>query len=153
HIWPVEKAFVTPEFVADGTRLAIAEMLRGGTTCFNDMYFFPDVTAEIAAEVGMRACIGLPIYEMSTAWAAPVDEYFEKGLALLDRGVGADVVQYAIAPAPPSPVPNGTLEPAAEVSRRYRVPMHMHLLETESEAVQSLEEHGCLPLQRLDGLG
>ncbi len=69
HIWPVEQRWVGPEFVADGSELAIAEMLRGGTTCFNDMYFFPDVTARTAARLGMRAAIGLIVLDSPSAWA------------------------------------------------------------------------------------
>ena len=153
HIWPVEKAFVTPEFVADGTRLAIAEMLRGGTTCFNDMYFYPDTTAAIAAETGIRGCIGLPIFEMATAWAAHVDEYFEKSLALLESADRPAVIQYAIAPHAPYSVSDETLERAAEISRQYMVPVHMHVLETTSELAHSRQAHECEPLQRLDELG
>ena len=82
HIWPVEKAFLGPGFVRDGARLAIAEMLRGGTTFFNDLYFFPEVTAAAAVESGMRACIGLPVIDVPTAWATGEDECIKKGLAV-----------------------------------------------------------------------
>jgi 5-methylthioadenosine/S-adenosylhomocysteine deaminase len=80
YIWPVEKAFLSPGFVHDGARLAIAEMLRGGTTCFNDLYFFPEVTAAASVETGMRACIGLPVIDVPTVWAANEDECIQKGL-------------------------------------------------------------------------
>ncbi len=85
EIWPREARFVSPEFVYDGVRLAAAEMLRGGTTCFNDMYFFPEVTARAATEVGMRACIGLIVIDFPSAWAGSADEYLDKGLALHDE--------------------------------------------------------------------
>lgn len=152
HIWPLERKFVTPEFIADGAKLAIAEMLRGGTTCFNDLYFYPEVTADIASQAGIRACIGLPVFEMATAWATHVDEYFEKGIALLERNSGQPLISFSIAPHAPYSVTDKTLERAAEVSRGYSIPVHLHLLETESEIRQSLDVHGRRPLQRLDDL-
>jgi 5-methylthioadenosine/S-adenosylhomocysteine deaminase len=82
HIWPTETRWVNPDFVRDGARLAIAEMLRGGTTCFNDMYFFPEVTAAVARECGIRACVGLIALDFPTAYARNLDEYLSKGLAL-----------------------------------------------------------------------
>jgi len=85
HIWPAEQKFVGPEFVGDGTRLAIAEMIRAGTTCFNDMYFFPDATIEACVETGMRASIGITIIEIESAWATGVDDYIEKGLQLVEK--------------------------------------------------------------------
>ena len=79
HIWPVEAAVIGPEFVADGTTLAIAEMLRGGTTCANENYFFPDVQAAVYKRHGFRALVGLPVINFPTAWARSDDEYFDKG--------------------------------------------------------------------------
>lgn len=85
HIWPAEGAWVSPEFVADGARLAIAEMLRGGTTCFSDMYFFPDETARVVEESGIRACVGLIVIDFPTVWAGDAAEYLHKGLEVHDR--------------------------------------------------------------------
>jgi 5-methylthioadenosine/S-adenosylhomocysteine deaminase len=85
HIWPTEARWVNPDFVRDGTRLAIAEMLRGGTTCFNDMYFFAEVTAAVARECGIRACVGLIVLDFPTAYARDLDEYLAKGLACMRR--------------------------------------------------------------------
>ncbi|TBR07376.1 MAG: TRZ/ATZ family hydrolase, partial [Lysobacter sp.] len=82
HIWPVEGAVIGPEFVRDGVTLAIAEMLRGGTTCANENYFFPDVQAETYAAHGFRAMVGLPVIDFPTAWAKTSDEYFDKALAV-----------------------------------------------------------------------
>ena len=75
YIWPAEKKWVSSEFVMDGTKLAIAEMLRSGTTCFNDMYFFPNITAEACVNTGMRAVIGLIVMNLSTAWANNSEQY------------------------------------------------------------------------------
>ena len=108
HIWPAEAQWVGPEFMRDGVALSIAEMIRGGTTCFNDMYFFPNETARAAKEAGMRACIGLVIIDFPTAWAQNADEYIDKGLALHDKlrrhGLAPRVVSSEPSPAIFEPV-------------------------------------------------
>jgi len=149
HIWPVENRFVSAKFVADGTRLAVAEMLRSGTTCFNDMYFFPDVTAEVAAQTGIRACVGLILIEMPTVWAKDADEYLAKGLDLLQGGQPNPLVSFAFAPHAPYSVSDTTLARVAESSAEHGVPVHIHLLETDWEIQHSLQVHGVRPLQRI----
>ncbi len=90
HIWPAEAQHINEGFVQTGTELAIAEMIRSGTTCFNDMYFFPDITARIAANIGMRASIGLIMIDFPTVWANNPEEYIDKGLAVFDNYKGHD---------------------------------------------------------------
>ncbi|MGH8725548.1 MAG: amidohydrolase family protein, partial [Burkholderiales bacterium] len=85
HIWPAETRHVSPRFVRDGTDLACAEMLRGGITCFNDMYFYPEAALEAAAAAGMRAALGLIVIDFPTAYASDPADYLRKGLALRDR--------------------------------------------------------------------
>jgi len=153
HIWPVENRFVSPEFVADGTRLAVAEMLRAGTTCFNDMYFFPDVTAAVARQTGIRARIGLIVIEMPTAWAKDVEEYLLKGLDLLKNNDAATLVTFSFAPHAPYSVSDNTLTRVAELSNDYNVPVHIHLLETDWEVKHSLQQYGIRPLQRMQNHG
>ncbi|MCW8975575.1 MAG: amidohydrolase family protein, partial [Sedimenticola sp.] len=85
HIWPAEGRWINEEFIADGTRLAIAEMIRGGTTCFNDMYFFPEVTGKVCAAAGMRAVVGLITIDFPSAWANNPDEYISRGLEVHDQ--------------------------------------------------------------------
>jgi len=92
HIWPAEAKAIGPEFVRDGIELAIAEMLRGGTTCCNENYFFPDVQAATYRRLGFRAMVGLPVIEFPSAWAATRDEYFDKGLAVHDEFRGEPAV-------------------------------------------------------------
>ena len=88
HIWPAEGKFVSPEFVADGTKLAVAEMLRGGTTCFNDMYFFPEEIAKVAHEVGMRAVVGLIAIGFPSAYCGSPDKTQEENIKLyLEKGI------------------------------------------------------------------
>src|SRR5690606_32861926 len=85
HIWPAESRWVGESFVEDGTTLAILEMIRGGITCFADMYYFPDVVARTAAGHGVRASIGMIVLEQPTVWASSAEEYLRKGLELHDR--------------------------------------------------------------------
>src|SRR5216684_1191470 len=84
HVWPAESRHVSPEFVYDGTLLACAEMLRGGVTCFNEMYFFPEAAARAALEAGIRAALGIIAFEFPTSYAADADDYIAKGLAARD---------------------------------------------------------------------
>ncbi|MBT8039952.1 MAG: TRZ/ATZ family hydrolase [Gammaproteobacteria bacterium] len=149
HIWPVEARFVDSGFVEDGTRLAVAEMLRSGTTCFNDMYFFPGSTVEVCREAGMRINAGLTIIEMKSSWAADVEAYIEKGLRLLEQWQGQPGVNFALAPHSPYTVSDGTLERIEQLSARHGLRVHMHLLETEWELKQSLQQHEQTPLERL----
>ncbi len=153
YIWPAEKRWVSEAFVRDGTRLALLEMLRGGTTCFNDMYFFPEVAAQVAAEAGMRATIGLIVIEFPTIWAQDADEYLHKGLAVHDRFRRDPLVRTAFAPHAPYSVADATLRRVATLAEELDLPVHMHLHETREEIVQSLREHGKRPLQRLEELG
>ena len=99
HIWPAEQRWVGREFVRDGADLAACEMIRGGTTCCNEMYFFPDVAAEVALNHGLRAVVGMIVIEQPTPWAQTVEEYFDKGLAVHDRFRGNDTDQHQLRPA------------------------------------------------------
>ncbi|MDX1250646.1 MAG: TRZ/ATZ family hydrolase [Gammaproteobacteria bacterium] len=153
HIWPAEGAWVSPEFVADGARLAIAEMLRGGTTCFSDMYFFPDETARVVEDSGMRACIGLIVIDFPTVWAGDAAEYLHKGLEVHDRYRDHPLVRTAFAPHAPYTVSNGPLEKIRMYADELDTPIHMHIHETADEIGQSLGHHSERPLRRLDKLG
>ncbi len=153
HIWPAEQRWVNPEFVEDGTRLAIAEMIRSGTTCFNDMYFFPDHTAEVAVECGIRAVIGLILIDFPTAWAKDADEYIEKGEQVHDKFKHNPLIRTAFAPHAPYTVSDGPLKHINIVVEEMDIPIHMHVHETWDEIEKSLEQHGKRPLQRLLDLG
>jgi 5-methylthioadenosine/S-adenosylhomocysteine deaminase len=153
HIWPAEREFVGPQFVSDGTRLAIAEMLRSGTTCFNDMYFFPDATIEACLDAGMRASIGITVIEIESAWAADVDSYVEKGLKLHAELETEPLISFTLSPHAPYTVSDKTLRRLALLSRNLGFPVHMHLLETEWEIKQSLQQHDLHPMMRLEEAG
>jgi len=153
HVWPAEQKWVSEEFVHDGTQLAMAEMLRGGTTCFNDMYFFPEVTARAAAACGMRASVGLIVIDFPSAWAASSDEYIDKGLALHDEYRSDPLIRTALAPHAPYTVSDEPLEKIRMYADELDLPVHMHVHETRDEIEQSLKNFGVRPLERLERLG
>ncbi|MBF8269672.1 MAG: N-ethylammeline chlorohydrolase [Gammaproteobacteria bacterium] len=153
HIWPAEQKWISPEFVTDGTRLAIAEMLRGGTTCFNDMYFFPEYTAETAMNAGMRAVIGLIMLDFPTPWARDPQEYFEKGEHVHDRFKHSPLIRTAFAPHSPYTVADASLKKIGTLAEELDLQIHIHLHETATEIQQSLEQYGKRPLARLQELG
>ncbi|MEE8339574.1 MAG: TRZ/ATZ family hydrolase [Xanthomonadales bacterium] len=152
YIWPAEQEFVGPSFVADGARLAIAEMFRAGTTCFNDMYFFPDILGETCLDAGIRASIGVPLIETQTAWASDIDSYFEQGLRLHDEWRSESLLSITFAPHAPYSVSDETLRRVATHSRELEVPVHLHLLETTWDIKHSLQHHDVPPLHRLRDL-
>ena len=153
HIWPAEGRWVDTEFVADGTRLAALEMLRGGVTCFNDMYFYPEVTARVAAEAGMRVIAGMIVVDFPTRYADSADDYLRRGLELHDRYTGHALVRTAFAPHSPYAVSDAPLERVRVLADELDVPIHIHLHETRDEIVQSLRDHGERPMARLDRMG
>lgn len=153
HIWPAEARWVDPAFVEDGTRLAIAEMIRGGTTCFNDMYFFPDKTAEIAVDAGLRASIGLIVIDFPTAWAQSTQEYFEKGEKVHDRFRHHPLIRTAFAPHAPYTVSDAPLKKIVVLAEEMDIPIHMHVHENAQEVSQAIEQGGISPLHRLHDLG
>jgi 5-methylthioadenosine/S-adenosylhomocysteine deaminase len=152
HIWPAEQKWVNEAFVHTGTELAIAEMLRCGTTCFNDMYFYPDVSARVARRVGIRACIGLIVLDFPTVWASNADEYIEKGTALRDLYRDDALIRTAFAPHAPYTVSDAPLQKIRTLADELDVPVHMHVHETEFEVADAVKQSGKRPLQRLQEL-
>jgi 5-methylthioadenosine/S-adenosylhomocysteine deaminase len=153
RIWPAEAKWVGPEFVADGTRLAIAEMLTGGITCFSDMYYYPDVTGTVAAEAGMRVVLGMIALDFPTAWAKDADEYLRKGLEIHDRFKSEPLITTAFAPHAPYSVKDATLTHIRRLADELDLPIHMHLHETAAEVAEAVAATGRRPLERLAALG
>ncbi len=153
HIWPIEGAVIGPDFVADGITLAIAEMLRGGTTCVNENYFFPDVQAATYKRYGFRARVGLPVIDFPTAWATSDDEYFEKAGEVHDQWRDDALIATAFAPHAPYTVNDANFERVRMLADQLDVPVHLHLHETAQEVEQSIEQYGQRPIARLDRLG
>jgi len=153
HIWPSEKKWISPVFVKDGTKLAIAEMIRSGTTCFNDMYFFSDNTAEVCVNIGMRAVIGLIVIDIPTSWASTSDEYITKGEYIHDTFKHNPLISTAFAPHAPYTVSDDSLKRIAVLAEELDIPIHMHIHETNDEIEQSIKQYGKRPLSRLSDLG
>lgn len=149
YIWPIEKSFLGTGFVHDGSKLAIAEMIRGGTTFFNDLYFYPEVTAAAAVETGIRACIGIPVINVPTKWASNENEYIDKGLAVSNSWQNEPLVTTAIAPHAPYSVGDAALVRIAELSADMDLRVHMHVLESNWEIGESKRQHGRSTLDRL----
>jgi 5-methylthioadenosine/S-adenosylhomocysteine deaminase len=153
QIWPREGQFVNPDFVYDGARLAAAEMLLGGVTCCNDMYFFPDATARAFVELGMRAMLGLPVLDFPTAYAADADGYLHTGLAIRDAWKHEPCLAFSLAPHAPYTVSDATWRKIVVFARQLDLPIQTHLAETVQELAHSVERHGVAPLDRLHALG
>jgi len=153
HIWPVEGAVMGPQFVADGVALSIAEMLRGGTTCANENYFFPDVQAAVYKRHGFRARVGLPVFDFPTAWARSDDEYFARAGEVFDQWRDDPLVATAFAPHAPYTVSDENLERVRMLADQLDLPVHLHTHETAHEVTDSQRLHGQRPLARLDRLG
>ena len=153
HIWPAETKHVSRDFVRDGTLVACAEMIRGGITCFNDMYFFPDASLEAALAAGLRSAQGMIVIEFPSAYAADAEDYLRRGLEVRDRSRDEPLASFCLAPHAPYTVSNESLKKVATLSAELDVPVHIHLHETRGEIERSLAEHGVRPLERLARLG
>jgi 5-methylthioadenosine/S-adenosylhomocysteine deaminase len=153
HIWPAEATVISPEFVRDGVELAIAEMLRGGTTCCNENYFFPDIQAATYLRHGFRAVVGLPFVEFPSAWAKSRDEYFDKNLAVHDEFKGEALISTTLAPHAPYTVADESFVRIRVLSDLLDLPVHIHVHETAQEVEDSRTQYGLRPLARMQALG
>lgn len=153
YIWPAEARHVSADFVYDGTLLACAEMLCGGITTFNDMYFYPAAAAQAALDSGMRASIGLITLEFPSNYASDADDYIQKGLDARDALRHETKLTFCMAPHAPYTVSDRTFGRVILMAEELDMPVHMHLHETLDEISGSLANHGCRPLERMRQLG
>ena len=153
HIWPAEGRWVSADFVRDGSELAMAEMIRSGTSCFSDMYFFPEETAAAAQKAGLRCQLSFPVLDFPTAWGQNADDYIDKGLALHQQYINSDLVSIGFGPHAPYTVSDEPLRRIAELSNELQAPVQIHLHETASEVEDALEQTGLRPSERLFELG
>lgn len=153
HIWPLEQKWVGEAYVRDGTDLAIAEMIRGGITCFNDMYFFPEITAQQAIHHGIRASIGLILIEFPSAWAENSQAYIEKGLVIHEQLRHQPLLTTPFAPHAPYTVSDESLIKIRTFADELESPVHMHVHETLHEVQEQQKKTNQTPLQRLHQLG
>jgi 5-methylthioadenosine/S-adenosylhomocysteine deaminase len=153
RIWPLEAALVSDDFVHDGTVMACREMLRGGVTTFNDMYFFPEATARAALAMGMRAVLGIIVLDFPSAYGSGPADYLAKGLALRDALRHEPMIGFALAPHAPYTVSDGPFREVAKLSAELQMPVHIHVHETAREVSEHVARHGRRPLARLADLG
>lgn len=154
YIWPTEAKIVNEAQIAKGSALAITEMLRGGTTCFNDHYFFPQVTAECAIKMGIRACLGLHVMNPFTGYAKGEEDSLAKAKEIYRRFAKIHpLITWMLAPQGPYSVSDGMFKKIVQFSEETHLPIHLHLLETQDEIDMSLREFGKRPIQRLTDLG
>ena len=153
HVWPAEGKHVSDEFVHDGSLLAMAEMLRAGVTCVNDMYFFPGATGRAALRAGMRATLGVVAFDFPSAYGTDAGDYITKGLAVRDAYLGEALLCFAMAPHAPYTVGDETLKRLDLLAEKLDIPLHIHLHETRDEVREGQEKHGVRPLERLRRLG
>ncbi len=153
HIWPTEAKWVSNEFVYDGSLIACAEMLRGGTTCFTDMYFFAEEVARAAEQAQIRASVGLIVINFPSAYAQDADEYLRKGLALHAHLRDHPLIKTSFAPHAPYTVADEALQKVNTLAEELDIPIQIHLHETEDEINQAMKETGLRPIERLEKLG
>ena len=153
HIWPAEARVMGPEFVRDGVELAVAEMLRGGTTCCNENYFFPDVCAATYRRLGFRAMVGLPLIEFPSAWAKSPEEYFDKALAVHDEFKREPLLGTCFAPHAPYTVSDASFGRIRMLADQLDLLVHLHLHETAQEVEEGRREHNARPFARMQALG
>ena len=153
HIWPAERAVASAGFVRDGTLLACAEMLSGGITTFNDMYFYPLAAAEAAVQMGMRANLGLVVIEFATNYASNAEDYIDKGTDAKDKLRDEPLISFSFAPHAPYTVADATFSQINTLSAQLDIGIHTHLHETQAEIVQSEQAYGMRPIVRLTNLG
>lgn len=153
RIWPLEGELADAEFVYDGTVLAAAEMLQGGITTFNDMYFYPDQVVQAALDVGARVFAGITVIEFPTRYAAEAKQYIELGIAARDKFLNEKTVHWTVAPHAPYTVSDETFTHMAMLAEELDLPMHCHLHETASEVSDAVSRSGERPFDRFERLG
>jgi 5-methylthioadenosine/S-adenosylhomocysteine deaminase len=152
-VWPTERRHMSEDFVRDGTKLAIAEMLRAGITAFADMYLYPEEAARAAASARMRAVIGLPVFEGPTPWAENVTGYLAKGERLWDEYKSDPWVCLYFAPHAAAAMGDSTLTHLRALADELEARVAVSLHETQMEIRESLANAGLRPLQRMEDLG
>lgn len=153
HIWPAETKWLNGEFIQDGTELALAEMIKNGTTCFNEHYYFPEIMAATTKAAKMRACIGPTIINFPTNWSKDENDAFRKFQDFLKEYQRDPLLTISLAPQGPYSVTDQILEKIKGVANEHHLTIHMHVQETSQEVADSLQDYGKRPLQRLHDLG
>ena len=152
-IWPIEGQLVDGQFVYDGTRLAVLEMIMSGTTCASDLYFYPEMVAKAVSEMHFRAQITLPVMQFENSWAKNEDDHIHKGLSFRDNIKHDLMITTAFAPHAPYTVSDRGFEKIRLYAEQLDMPVHLHLHETAQECEDSIRDHGVRPIARMNSLG
>ena len=154
YMMPVEREFVSPDFVRLGTRLACAEMLRSGVTCFADMYYFEEAIAESVAQAGMRAVCSQTVLKFPTPDARDFEESLSLARNFIQRWKNHPLVVPSVAPHAPYTCTPEILHMAAELAQEFDVPLHTHISETNQEVENMRNEQGMpvVPYVKKQGL-
>jgi len=152
-IWPLEAKFMSESFALAGANLAIAEMIRSGTTCFADMYFYPDQVAKAALAANIRVQLASPVLDFPTVWAENANEYISKATKLHDDFRHSELIHTAFGPHAPYTVSDAPLQKLSTLAEEMDLPIHMHVHETAKEVSDALTADGRTPVERLKQLG
>lgn len=153
HIWPAETKWVDEDFVRDGTNLAIAEQIKGGITCFSDMYFYPKVASECVHNSGIRAQIAIPILDFPIPGASNADESLRQAVEMFADLKFHPRIKIAFGPHAPYTVGDENLEKIRVIADELDAAIHMHVHETAFEVHQAVEQNAERPVARLARLG
>lgn len=149
HVWPAEKKWLSAEFIYDGMQLAVAEMLRSGTTCFNEHYFFPEIMAKAIEDIGIRSCVGFTILDFANKWSTDANEAIAKGLKVYDQYKNHPLISIFFAPHAPYTVSDDTFKKIQQLTAKLNASIHIHVHETADEVTASLNNYHKRPLKRL----
>jgi len=153
YMMPVEREFVSPEFVRLGTQMGCAEMIRSGVTTFNDMYYFEDEVATATAEIGMRAVVGQTVMKFSAPDAASYDDSLDLSIELIKKWKDHHLIVPAIAPHAVYTCPAEVLEAVVEIAKQYDATVHFHVSETADEVVNMRKQSGMPVVPYIKKLG
>ncbi len=153
HIWPAENRWLSPEFISDAVELACLEMLKGGITTYNDMYFYEDAAARVNKRIGMRAVLGVGILDFPTKSARTPDEYFSNAEAFIKNWKGDSLIVPCIAPHALYTCNSDTLKRVRKVADSMDIPIHIHLSETRWEVEEIKKRHNITPVEYLEDIG
>ena len=153
YIWPAEKKWLSHEFVHDASLFAMAEMIRSGTTCFNDMFYFPEAIADAAITAGMRGFVSIHVIDFPTAWTQNTDESLEKGLAFYEQYHPHPLLTPTLAPHAPYTVTDDSFMRVLDLAQSLSLKINVHLHETQAEIEQSMAQYNKRPIKRLYDLG
>lgn len=153
HIWPAECASVSAEFVRDGVEFALAELIKGGVTCVNDMYFFAKEAAEVMNKVGIRGRVGETIFNVETPWSPNVEACYQHNLELMEAVKDYELVDATICAHAPYTNNEESLLKTLEFAEKYDKPIHIHLQETFDEVNQHQALYRERPVETMARLG